>query len=67
MDTLSDTIQITLPTFHPEQARCFRQTNGVELIAVRAGRRWGKNVLGETEAADAAIKGETVGWFAPRI
>ncbi len=33
--------------------------------ALRAGRRWGKNVLGETLATSDALKGRLVGWFAP--
>jgi hypothetical protein len=31
----------------------------------RCGRRWGKNVFGETLASSDAIKGRLVGWFAP--
>lgn len=65
MDTLSETLQVSLPVFHPKQVQCFQETNGVELVALRAGRRWGKNVYGETSAADDIIKGMTVGWFAP--
>lgn len=33
--------------------------------AVRCGRRWGKTDMGKVLAADAAIKGYPVGWFAP--
>lgn len=29
------------------------------------GRRWGKNALGVDEAMDAALKGQSVGWFEP--
>ena len=54
-----------LPTFHPEQVRCFRRTHNRDFVALRAGRRWGKNVYGETEASDRIIKGQTIGWFAP--
>lgn len=35
------------------------------MVAIRAGRRWGKNVYGEASAADAIIKGQEIGWFAP--
>lgn len=31
----------------------------------RCGRRWGKNVFGETVASSDALKGRLVGWFAP--
>ena len=34
-------------------------------MAARCGRRWGKNVFGETLAADDSCKGRLVGWFAP--
>jgi len=33
--------------------------------AARCGRRWGKNVFGETVAVSDACKGRLVGWFAP--
>ena len=33
--------------------------------AARCGRRWGKNVFGETLAASDSCKGRLVGWFAP--
>lgn len=33
--------------------------------AARCGRRWGKNVFGETIATSDALKGRLVGWFAP--
>lgn len=65
MDTVSETVTITLPTFHPEQARCFHTSATWDLIALRAGRRWGKNVYGETTASDHIARGMTVGWFAP--
>lgn len=58
-------MRVTLPTFHPEQLRCFHETRGFELVALRAGRRWGKNVYGETIASDHITRGMTVGWFAP--
>jgi hypothetical protein len=33
--------------------------------AARCGRRWGKNVFGESVAISDALKGRLVGWFAP--
>jgi len=33
--------------------------------AARCGRRWGKNVFGESLATSDALKGRLVGWFAP--
>ena len=35
------------------------------LVAARCGRRWGKNVVGESVAIDDASHGRLVGWFAP--
>lgn len=34
-------------------------------VAARCGRRWGKNVLGESIASDDAAHGRLIGWFAP--
>jgi hypothetical protein len=34
-------------------------------VAARCGRRWGKNVFGESVAADDALKGRYTGWGAP--
>lgn len=56
---------MNLPVFHPKQVQCFNETAGIELVALRAGRRWGKNVYGETRASDSIVKARTVGWFAP--
>lgn len=55
--------RVGLPTFHPKQVELFRQ-NGKRKVA-RCGRRWGKNVFGESIAASDALKGRLVGWFAP--
>lgn len=65
MDSVNETVRVDLPTFHPKQVEIFKASQGLELVALRAGRRFGKNVYGETDAADRAIKGEPVGWFAP--
>jgi hypothetical protein len=56
-------ITIKLPTLHPDQARVFRARGRYN--AVRCGRRWGKDVLQDTIAADRATKGKRVGLFAP--
>jgi hypothetical protein len=54
---------IELPTLHRDQAKAY--TKPGRFKAVRCGRRWGKTMLGETVAADAALKGQFVGWFSP--
>ena len=54
---------LILPTLHAGQVDAFRSRS--RFTAVRAGRRWGKTVFGETIAADAIAKGQLVGWFAP--
>lgn len=58
-------VRIVLPTFHPKQVEVFRVRQRNRFVALRAGRRWGKNVFGETCAIDNAIKGKITGWFAP--
>ena len=55
--------KIELPNFHPAQNRLFRMKG--KRKAARCGRRWGKNVFGETLATTDALKGRLVGWFAP--
>ncbi len=55
--------RVKLPTLHPAQARLFRLKG--KRKAGRCGRRWGKNVLGESIAVSDALKGRLVGWFAP--
>lgn len=54
---------MVVPYFHPAQARLFRAPG--KRKAARCGRRWGKNVFGESVAASDACKGRLVGWFAP--
>lgn len=58
-------IKVTLPTFHVDQVNAWRRSRQGKRFALRAGRRWGKTELAIAMAADAVIKGETVGWFAP--
>lgn len=55
--------RIALPTFHPAQVQLFRLKG--KRKAARCGRRWGKNVFGESIAVSDACKGRLVGWFAP--
>lgn len=54
---------MALPIFHPAQARLFRLKG--KRKAARCGRRWGKNVFGESLAVSDSCKGRLVGWFAP--
>lgn len=54
---------VTLPTLHPDQVRVFKERT--RRNAVRCGRRWGKDVLENTLAADRATKGRKVGIFTP--
>jgi hypothetical protein len=56
-------VQVRLPTLHADQERIFLAPGRFK--AVRCGRRYGKTLLGETVAADGAIRGEYIGWFAP--
>lgn len=56
-------VRIAVPYLHKAQAKLFR-TPG-KRKAARCGRRWGKNVFGETLAISDSCKGRLVGWFAP--
>lgn len=58
-------IKVVLPTFHADQVRAWRRSTQTKRFALRAGRRWGKTELALAMAADGAIKGESIGWFAP--
>jgi len=57
--------QVQLPTFHRAQAKLRWLMSKSRYVVGRCGRRWGKNVLGESVAVDDATKGRIVGWFAP--
>ena len=59
------TARVNLPTFHPAQAKLRWTMQHARLVVARCGRRWGKNVVGESVAADDVAKGRLVGWFAP--
>ena len=54
---------MALPTLHKAQVQIFRAPGRKK--AARCGRRFGKNVLGETMAISGAAKGRLIGWFAP--
>ena len=54
---------ILLPVLHADQIKAYH-TPGPRKV-VRCGRRWGKSVLAETIACDAAAKGHPVGYFTP--
>jgi phage terminase large subunit-like protein len=54
---------IVLPTLHSGQVAAYLARS--RFYAVRCGRRWGKTVLGQTEACDTSTKGYPVGVFAP--
>ena len=61
----AQTATITLQTFHPAQAKLRWVMQHARYVVARCGRRWGKNVVGESVAIDDAAKGRLVGWFAP--
>ena len=54
---------VELPTLHTGQVEAYKKRG--RFTAVRCGRRWGKTILGEVIACDAAIKKGNVGIFAP--
>lgn len=56
-------ITVKIPTLHEDQVKAFLRPGRFK--AIRCGRRWGKSILGEVIAGDAAIRGEFVGIFAP--
>ncbi len=55
--------EIVLPTMHAGQVKIWKQRT--RLDAIRCGRRWGKTKDLITVAGDGAIKGKSVGIFAP--
>ena len=57
--------RVQLPVFHAAQAKLRWLMRHARFVAARCGRRWGKNVVGESVAADDAAHGLRVGWFAP--
>ena len=59
------TAQVQLPVFHRAQAKLRHVMKHNRLVVARCGRRWGKNVFGESVASDDATHGRLIGWFAP--
>jgi hypothetical protein len=59
------TAKVQLPTFHAAQAKLRWLMSQTRFVVARCGRRWGKNVVGESVAVDDASHGRLVGWFAP--
>lgn len=58
-------IVVRLPVFHAGQVEAFRRLAPTRFKVLRCGRRWGKTIFCETLAADTALKGFPVGYFAP--
>lgn len=56
-------LQVDLPTLHAGQVRIWK--NRSQFNRVRCGRRFGKTEFGKTIGGDGAIKGQSIGWFAP--
>ena len=56
---------VRTPQFHKAQAKLRWLMSQTRFVAARCGRRFGKNVLGESVAIDDASHGRLVGWFAP--
>lgn len=63
-DARSGEVEITLPVPHADQIRALQVPGRHK--AIRCGRRWGKTLLAETMACEAAIAGQFVGWFSPQ-
>ena len=57
------TIEVVLPTLHPDQVKAFRLEGKYK--AIRCGRRWGKTLYSQVIVCNAVIRGQSVGWFAP--
>jgi hypothetical protein len=60
----SNEVTIELPVLHADQLRAYALPGRHK--AIRCGRRWGKTLMAETIACNAAIYGEQVGWFSPQ-
>jgi phage terminase large subunit-like protein len=58
-------IEVKLPTFHASQRAAYEVYRKNRRVVIRCGRRWGKTDFDKIIAADAAIRGQLVGWFAP--
>jgi hypothetical protein len=58
-------IQIYLESLHEGQRRAYQELRNHRFMALRSGRRFGKTALAQTLAAQTALQGGEVGWFAP--
>jgi hypothetical protein len=56
-------LTVGLLRLHPNQRKVKGEANRFNVVA--CGRRWGKTVLGNRLVCDAALNGQTAGWFAP--
>ena len=55
---------IDIPKFHIDQTRIYRER--ARFNRVRCGRRYGKTMMAEIIATQAAFEGRRVGWFVPQ-
>jgi hypothetical protein len=62
---VNDKTYVDLPTLHKGQLEAFWHFEGSRFNVLRCGRRWGKTVFCETLAAEVALDGFPVGYFAP--
>jgi hypothetical protein len=58
-------IVVEIPTLHSDQVKAYETITRNRFSAIRCGRRWGKTALLATLAADDALNGKRVGYFAP--
>ena len=61
---MASKISVVLPKMHVGQAAIYAERT--RFNRVRCGRRWGKTLLAEIIAGNAAAKGRRVGWFVPQ-
>jgi hypothetical protein len=55
--------KVDLPTLHAGQVAAYKMPG--RFRAGRCGRRWGKSELAQTIICDEAIRGKSIGYFAP--
>jgi len=60
---MAQEIEIALPSLHKGQLEISKQAKRFNVLM--CGRRFGKSYFGSEKAAEAAINGKRVGWFAP--
>lgn len=63
-------VSVDLPFPHASQAIVLDESvearkSGSRFFVIKAGRRWGKTIMGAVLAMQPALKGKPVGWFAP--